>query len=48
MTGKGGYAAPIPMYLEDKTLLVVYHGTGISCLNSEDGKPLWTAEWETE
>lgn len=48
MTGKGGYAAPIPISLEDKALLIVYHGTGISCLNSENGKPLWTANWETD
>jgi outer membrane protein assembly factor BamB len=48
MKGKGGYAAPIALAGDDKAKLIIYHGTGISCLNSVDGQPLWTAKWGTD
>lgn len=48
MEGPAGYAATIPMMIENEVKLVIYHGKGLSCLNPSDGKPLWTAPWPTE
>jgi outer membrane protein assembly factor BamB len=48
MNGKGGYAAPVTLSADNKAKLIIYHGTGISCLNSTDGQSLWTAKWETD
>jgi len=48
MEGEAGYAAAITMNMENEVNLLIYHGTGISCLNPSDGKPLWTAPWATE
>lgn len=48
MEGEAGYAAAITMNLENEVKLLIYHGTGLSCLNPTDGKPLWTAPWPTE
>jgi outer membrane protein assembly factor BamB len=48
MEGDAGYAAAITMNIENEVKLLVYHGTGLSCLNPSDGKPLWTAPWATE
>ena len=48
MEGEAGYAAAITMNIENELKLLVYHGTGLSCLNPTDGKPLWTAPWPTE
>ena len=48
MEGEAGYAAAITMNIENEVKLLVYHGTGLSCLNPSDGKLLWTAPWATE
>ena len=48
MEGEAGYAAAITMNIENEVKLLIYHGTGLSCLNPSDGKPLWTAPWPTE
>jgi outer membrane protein assembly factor BamB len=48
MKGDAGYAAVIPMTIENQTRLVIYHGTGLSCLDVADGKELWTAPWPTK
>ena len=48
MEGEAGYAAAIPMNLENEVKLLIYHGTGLSCLNPSDGKVLWTVPWPTE
>lgn len=48
MEGEAGYAAAITMNIENEVNLLVYHGTGLSCLNPSDGKPLWTVPWPTE
>ena len=48
MQGKGGYAASMPIQLGNEKKLIIYHGTGISCLDAVDGKSLWTAPWETD
>ncbi|HAQ18747.1 MAG TPA: hypothetical protein DCR40_05850 [Prolixibacteraceae bacterium] len=48
MEGEAGYAAAITMNMENEVKLLIYHGTGLSCLNPSDGKALWTAPWTTE
>jgi outer membrane protein assembly factor BamB len=48
MQGEAGYAAVIPMNIEKEIKLIVYHGTGLSCLNPIDGKEIWTAPWPTK
>lgn len=48
MEGDAGYAAAITMNIENEVKLLIYHGTGLSCLNPSDGKLLWTAPWATE
>lgn len=48
MEGDAGYAAAITMNMENEVKLLIYHGTGLSCLNPSDGKLLWTAPWATE
>jgi len=48
MEGEAGYAAAITMNIENEVKLLIYHGTGLSCLNLSDGKLLWTAPWATE
>jgi len=48
MEGDAGYAAAINMNIENEVKLLIYHGTGLSCLNPTNGKPLWTAPWPTE
>lgn len=48
MEGEAGYSASIIMKLPDGIKLLVYHGTGLSCLNPSDGKVLWTAPWNTQ
>jgi outer membrane protein assembly factor BamB len=48
MEGEAGYAAAITMNLQNELKLLIYHGTGLSCLNPSDGKSLWTAPWPTK
>jgi len=48
MEGDAGYAAAITMTIENEAYLLIYQGTGLSCLNPADGKVLWTAPWPTE
>lgn len=48
MEGDAGYAAAIPIRIENETKLLIYHGKGLSCLEPSDGKVLWTAPWATE
>lgn len=48
MEGEAGYAAAITINIENEVKLLIYHGTGLSCLNPSDGKMLWTAPWPTE
>ena len=47
MQGEAGYAAITSMRIEDANEILVFHGTGLSCLNPDDGMELWTTEWET-
>ena len=48
MEGEAGYAAAITVNIENEVMLLIYHGTGLSCLNPSDGKHLWTVPWPTE
>ncbi|HEY3370619.1 MAG TPA: PQQ-binding-like beta-propeller repeat protein [Prolixibacteraceae bacterium] len=48
MEGDAGYAAAITMTIGNEVKLLIYQGTGLSCLNPMDGKVLWTAPWATE
>jgi len=47
MQGEAGYAAVTSIKIEDSNQILVFHGTGLSCLNPEDGTELWTANWKT-
>lgn len=47
MEGNAGYAAAVPVVIENETEILVYHGTGLSLINPADGKELWRAPWET-
>jgi len=48
MQGEAGYAATIPVAIDNETELLVYHGKGLSLVNSENGKEFWRAPWETK
>ena len=48
MEGDAGYAAAITMNMDNEVKLLVYHGTGLTCLNPADGKPLWNVPWATK
>jgi outer membrane protein assembly factor BamB len=48
MEGDAGYAAAIPMNIGNEVKLLIYQGTGLSCLDPKDGKMLWTAPWTTD
>ena len=48
MEGNAGYAAAITMNMDNEVKLLVYHGTGLTCLNPADGKPLWNVPWPTK
>jgi outer membrane protein assembly factor BamB len=48
MEGDAGYAAAIPLNIDNEMQLLIYQGTGLSCLNLSDGKHLWTAPWATD
>lgn len=47
MAGEAGYAAAIPMSVENELELLIYHGKGLSLVNPGDGKELWRVPWET-
>jgi outer membrane protein assembly factor BamB len=48
MQGQAGYAAITSIEIEDSTKLLVFHGTGLACLEPDDGTELWKAEWKTD
>ncbi|HET6556392.1 MAG TPA: PQQ-binding-like beta-propeller repeat protein [Prolixibacteraceae bacterium] len=48
MEGDAGYAAAIPMTVENEVKLLIYQATGLSCINPADGNHLWTAPWPTD
>ena len=48
MSGPVGYSAMNIISIDGADRLLVYHGTGLSCLNPESGKELWQVPWPTE
>ena len=46
--GEAGYAAIVPVTIDNETELLVYHGKGLSLVDSDDGKEYWRAPWETK
>ncbi len=48
MEGPSGYSAIIPIVVDAKKMILVYHGKGLSCLNPKNGKELWRVPWETD
>lgn len=45
--GEAAYAAPAIVNMGDKTGLLIFHATGLSCLDPDDGKEFWAVPWET-
>ena len=48
MHGDAGYAAITSIDIENSTKLLVFHGSGLSCLNPNDGAEWWSVEWKTD
>ncbi len=48
MQGEAGYAATVPVTIDNETELIVYHGKGLSLVDSDNGKEYWRAPWETK
>jgi len=48
LEGEAGYSASTTINLGASNYILIYHGTGLSCLNPENGKELWTVPWETK
>ena len=46
--GKAGYAAITSMKTQGSTRLLVFHGTGLSFLDPDNGNELWFGEWKTD
>ncbi len=46
--GEVGYSAAITINIEGEIKILVYHASGLSCMNPSDGKISWTAPWATE
>lgn len=47
MEGKAGYAAPTLINMGDKIGLLIFHATGLACLDPHDGSVFWSVPWET-
>jgi len=47
MEGKAGYAAPIVTQTPAGPRLLVFHGTGLACLDPVDGRRFWSIPWKT-
>ncbi|MHC4702937.1 MAG: PQQ-binding-like beta-propeller repeat protein [Planctomycetota bacterium] len=45
--GDAGYAAPALVTMGDKIGLLIFHGTGLACLDPDDGKEFWSVPWKT-
>jgi outer membrane protein assembly factor BamB len=48
MEGEAGYAA---ITLEEKGMgekLLIFHGTGLTCLEPSDGQEMWSVPWQTD
>ena len=47
LEGKAGYAAITPLCADGTLKLLVFHGTGLACLDPSDGAVLWQVPWKT-
>jgi len=45
--GDAGYAAPATVNMGDKVGLLIFHGTGLACLDPDDGNEFWAVPWKT-
>lgn len=48
MEGEAGYSAAMTIKFDTISKLLIYHGTGLSCLDPDNGKELWKIPWLTE
>jgi len=48
MKGPSGYSAAVAAEVDSTKILLIYHGTGLACLNPENGKEIWNIPWTTE
>lgn len=46
--GESGYSFASKIILDSKEYLLIFHGTGLACLNPDDGAELWSTPWETD
>ncbi len=46
-SGHPGYAALVMMNIEEKPVLITFHGKGLAALSPDDGTELWNTEWKT-
>ncbi len=44
--GLAGFASPVPFKDGDETYILMYHGKGLSCIDTEEGQERWRAPWE--
>jgi outer membrane protein assembly factor BamB len=47
MEGQAGYATIVLWKTPGATRLLVFHGTGLACLDPAEGTVLWTVPWKT-
>jgi len=45
--GEAGYAAPALVNMDDEVGLLIFHATGLACLDPDDGKRIWLIGWKT-
>jgi outer membrane protein assembly factor BamB len=48
MEGKAGYAAIMLIETGEAEKLLVFYGTGLTCLEPSDGREIWSVLWETD
>lgn len=48
MEGEAGYSAAMKITFDSISKLLIYHGTGLSCIDPDNGKELWKIPWLTE
>ena len=47
MQGPAGYAATTSIDIDGSEKLLIFHGTGLSCLDPNDGTEIWSVGWKT-
>jgi outer membrane protein assembly factor BamB len=48
LEGASGYSAAVSIDVDSVKMLLIYHGTALSCLNPINGKEIWSEPWTTE